>query len=109
MEKCEIKKIVSIVMVIMLVVAQADDTPLPSSPSYQTTSEAICLAKCGLHCIRFIRIVPLYSGCVAACGLLKCRHKVSSKVVYDCVTNCAVSKSNNFNTGKYIFPIVSFF
>ena len=93
----------------MLVVAQADDTPSPSSPSYQTASEASCLAECGLECIRFIRIVPLYSGCVAACGLSKCRHNVSSKAVYNCATNCAVSKSNNFNTGKFIFPILSFF
>ena len=103
------KKIVSILMIIMLVVAQADDTPSPSSPFYQTTSEASCLAECGLQCIRFIRIVPLYSGCVAVCGLSKCRHKVSSKLVYDCATNCAISKSNNFNTGKYIFHMVSFF
>ena len=51
MEKFEMKKIVSILMIIMLVVAQADDTPSPSSPSYQTTSEASCLAECGFHCL----------------------------------------------------------
>ena len=105
MAKCEMKKNVTILMIIILVVAQADDSPSPSSPPHQTIGEIICLGKCALKCKRFFRIKPLYAGCVASCALLKC-HKVSSKVAYDCATNCVISKSNNFNTGNYIFSIV---
>ncbi|KEH37633.1 Thionin related (TAP1) [Medicago truncatula] len=92
------KNIVSFFMITMLVVAQADDTSSPSSASHQTTSGVICLVKCAFKCRRFRRIKPLYIGCVALCRLSKCRHKVSSKAVYDCATNCAISKSNYFNT-----------
>ncbi|KEH16171.1 hypothetical protein MtrunA17_Chr2g0301401 [Medicago truncatula] len=98
MEKFEMKNIVSILMITMLVVAQADDTFSPSLPSYERTREAICLVKCGLKCRRWIIIKPVYIACVAVCGLSKCRHKLSSKVVYDCATNCAISKSNYFNS-----------
>ena len=84
---------------------KADDSPSPSSPPHQTIGEIICLGKCALKCKRFFRIKPLYAGCVASCALLKC-HKVSSKVAYDCATNCVISKSNNFNTGNYIFSVV---
>jgi hypothetical protein len=105
MEKCEMKKNVTILMMIILVVAQADESPSPSSPPHRTVGEIICLGKCALKCKRFLRIKPLYVGCVGACALLKC-HKVSSKAAYDCAINCVISKSNNFNTGKYDFSIV---
>jgi hypothetical protein len=93
MAKFEIKNIVLISM-IMLVVVEADGSPVLSS----TKQDIVCLGECSLECLGLIATEPAYAACVIACGVLKCQ-KVSSKSVYGCATSCAISKTININTG----------
>ena len=102
MAKCEIKNIVSILLMIILVVAQADGSPVLSS----TKRDIICVAECALECVGLIEQAPIYAACVTACGLLKC-HKVSSKSVYGCATTCVISKSVNIDKGIFTWTLIS--
>ncbi|KEH37598.1 Thionin related (TAP1) [Medicago truncatula] len=104
MANYEMKKIVSIMVMIMFVVAQADDSlPMSSTPELSSISSTIgCLCKCASQC-RLVRMfMGAYAACTAGCGVVKCSgvstiadNKVSLIAAYDCATNCAVSKSNN--------------
>lgn len=102
MAKSENKSLVSILVMILLVVAQAYGSLVPSSAK----QDIICVGKCSLKCIRLIKFPPIYAACVAACGLLKC-HKVSSKSAYGCATTCAISKSINVNNGISTWTLIS--
>ncbi|WJX24402.1 hypothetical protein P8452_13511 [Trifolium repens] len=93
MAKCEIKNIVSVLVMIVLVVAQTYGSPVTPSPK----QDIICVGECALECVGLIEEAPIYAACIAACGLLKC-HKVSSKSAYSCATTCIISKSIKVNT-----------
>lgn len=99
MAKFEMKKVMSIFFMVLLVVAQAEDSSPTSSPSKNSIGDLICIGKCAFRCKRYIKKFPFFVGCVVACKLLKCR-KVSSKIVYDCATKCSISKSMKANTGN---------
>jgi hypothetical protein len=104
MANYEMKKIASILVMIMFVVAQADDSrPMSSTPELSSVSSTIgCLGRCASQC-RIARIfMGAYAACTAGCGVVKCSggsttadNKVSLIAAYDCATSCAVSKSNN--------------
>ena len=104
MAKCEIKNIVSILLMIILVVAQAYGSPVPSTSSVKRN--LICVGQCGLKCIPVIQFPPVYAACVSTCGLLIC-HKVSSKSAYGCATTCVMSKSVNVNKGIFSWNLIS--
>ncbi|KAI5391919.1 uncharacterized protein LOC127100333 [Lathyrus oleraceus] len=97
MAKFEMKKVMSIFFMVLLVVAQAEDSSPTSSPSKNSIGDLICIGKCAFECKRFIKNIPLLAGCVIACKLFNCR-KVSSKIVYDCATKCSISKAMKVNT-----------
>lgn len=103
MAKCEMKSIVTVFLVLMMLVfAQAGDSPPPSAASV-----ILCVGECGLKCRPVFEIIEVYAACVAVCGL-KC-HKKQSKAAYDCTTSCALSKSIDANTGIYSYFTFPFF
>lgn len=105
MTKGEMKKIVTLFMVlIMLVFAQANDS-LPTSAS----SDILCYTMCAVQCSDLIDLEDLYLDCVSKCDLT-C-HKKPSKAAYDCITSCALSKSKSIDvkTGIYSYFYFSFF
>ena len=75
MAKSEMKKIVAIMVMIMLVFAQADDYPPPSSNSAIGTD--ICFEKCALKCKHYFNIGQLYIACLDTCRS-KCHNKSST-------------------------------
>lgn len=108
MAKSEMKKIVSILVMVMFVVAQADDSP-PSSltPELFSMSTIGCVGNCATRqCRAMRRSIHFYAACTAGCGVLQCSgvsstaaNEMSSTATYDCATNCAISKSVNVHTG----------
>jgi len=101
----EIKKIISILMM-MIVVVQADNSPPSLSPPHNPTHVITCIGECGILCSKMSGEISSYATCVASCGLL-CL-EVASKSVYDCATSCVISKSINVNTGIHTFTFISF-
>ncbi|CAL5210867.1 unnamed protein product [Lathyrus oleraceus] len=98
MAKFEMKKLISIFLMLLLVVAHAEDAHPPSSSnSKNSKGGVVCVGKCAFQCKRFIKEVALYPGCVAGCKLLKC-NKVLSKDVHSCATKCSISKTMKDNT-----------
>lgn len=96
MAKFEMKKLISIFLMSLLVVAHAEDTSR-SLTSKNSKGGVVCVGKCAFQCKRFIKEVALYPGCVAGCKLLQC-NKVLSKNVHSCATKCAISKTMKDNT-----------
>lgn len=109
MAKCEMKKIVSILVLIMFVVAQADDSPPSSSSSRELFSMSTigCVGNCASRqCRALRRFIHVYAACTAGCGVVQCSgvsataaNEMSSTATYDCATSCAISKSRNVHTG----------
>ncbi|XP_058734558.1 uncharacterized protein LOC131606326 [Vicia villosa] len=93
MAKFEMRKLISIFLMMLFVVAQSEK-PLPHSSISKNSigGEVVCAGKCAFKCRRFINKMPIYAGCVAACNVLKCR-KIVSQVVQKCTTNCSILKS----------------
>lgn len=106
MAKYEIKTIVSIFVMMIFVVSQADDSLTPSSTPQISISEIICLGKCALECSNKLGEIQSYVACVVGCGL-PCL-EVTSNDAYNCATSCAISKSINVNTGIHIFTFIYF-
>jgi len=105
MAKYEIKKIISILMM-MIVVVQANDSPPSLAPPHNPIRVFTCIGECGIVCSKMSREISSYATCVTSCGLL-CLD-VASKSAYDCAANCAISKSINVNTGIHTFTFISF-
>ncbi|AES65533.1 hypothetical protein MtrunA17_Chr2g0300741 [Medicago truncatula] len=101
MGRSERKEIVLIFVMMMIVVAQAND-----SAHEESFKRAICALKCPFKCKGNIKH---YAVCVVTCELL-CTQK-TSKVDYDCATNCAIFKSVNANNdvgdvNAYVNPCI---
>lgn len=91
MARSERKEIVLIFVMMMVVVAHAND-----SAHEESFAGAICALKCPFKCKGNIEN---YAGCLVTCELL-CAHK-TSKADYDCATNCVIFKSANANNGIF--------
>lgn len=107
MGKYEIKRIVSILLMMMLVVVQAGDSPSSSLPPYNPIRKIACLGECGVMCSGVYHEISSYANCIVSCGLFCLQ--VTSKSVYNCAASCAISKSINVNIGIPNFSFISFF
>lgn len=102
MAKIEMKKSVEIMVLFMLVFAQADDS-LPPSSSKSAIGYFFCRAECDLKCAplpTLLRKACLF-GCNATC------HKLTSKAAYECAHSCALAKSFNVK-GSHTLTLILF-
>ena len=97
MEGIGIKNIMVVMMMLFLVMVQADH-----SPSYPSDSKGRhCILKCGASCLLKLKITPVrYMPCFNLC-MVGCRISPSD-VVYNCTQDCAQSKTVNSESGMRI-------
>jgi len=93
MARSERKQIVLVLVMMMVVVAQANDYAHEES-----FAGGICALKCPFKCKGNIFH---YATCLATCELL-CTQK-TSKADYDCATNCVIFKSVKADNGIFTF------
>ena len=97
MEGIGIKNIMVVMMMLFLVMVQADH-----SPSYPSDSKGrLCVVKCGASCLLKLKVNPVqYMLCFNLC-MVRCRISPSD-VVYNCTQDCAQSKTVNSESGMRI-------
>ena len=97
----ELRKGVVIMVMLMLVIAQADEnhpSPQVVPPPIVPLGRFTCSAKCAIDCNPFKGSTVDFGACMYTC-IKNCFHGSPSNVVYDCITGCALTKSIDSNNG----------
>nr|XP_027186942.1 uncharacterized protein LOC113784876 [Cicer arietinum] len=92
MAKSHMKNIVIIMTLIMVVFAEADNSPKPKSTD-GFIGRIICFHKCSSKCKFLSANRQLYAACVVTCQSTIC-HKTLSKDAHNCTASCVHSNSN---------------